>query len=191
MAAELLPEGEGIAPRREIIVRNAAVADRLVGSFLDHVRSGELPLDETVDVAAIARLAAAQLPCKAAELTVEAPTVLLTPRANAVLIERMIANLLDNAFTHGRVPVTLRVMAPPGRVRIEVEDAGTGIAPDDQDAMLQAFARADVSRQQPGLGLGLAVVQRVAERLGGRVAFKRSANHPRHVVSVEWPRIVA
>jgi two-component system, OmpR family, osmolarity sensor histidine kinase EnvZ len=110
------------------------------------------------------------------------------PGANAVLVERAIANLLDNAFTHGSAPATLRVSAPPGLVRIEVEDAGAGILPDQQDAMLQAFARADASRRHPGLGLGLAVVQRVATRMGGRVSFARSANGQRHVVCVEWPR---
>jgi two-component system, OmpR family, osmolarity sensor histidine kinase EnvZ len=187
MAAELLPESEGVAPRREIIVRNAALADRLVGSFLDHVRSGELPLDQTVDIAAIAHAAAVQQQRSASELTVETPTALEVPRANAVLIERMIANLLDNAFTHGQPPVILRVSALPREVHIDVEDCGPGIAADQQDAMLQAFARADTSRQRPGLGLGLAVAQRVALRMGGSVGFTRSADGQRHVVRVAWP----
>jgi two-component system, OmpR family, osmolarity sensor histidine kinase EnvZ len=187
MAAELLPEGDAIAPRREIIVRNAALADRLVGSFLDHVRSGELPLDQTVDIAAIAHAAAVQQQRSASELTVETPTALEVPRANAVLIERMIANLLDNAFTHGQPPVILRVSALPREVHIDVEDCGPGIAADQQDAMLQAFARADTSRQRPGLGLGLAVAQRVALRMGGSVGFTRSADGQRHVVRVAWP----
>jgi two-component system, OmpR family, osmolarity sensor histidine kinase EnvZ len=55
MAAGLLPDAAGVAPRREAIERNAALADRLVQSFLDHVRSGELALDQTVDIAAQAR----------------------------------------------------------------------------------------------------------------------------------------
>jgi two-component system, OmpR family, osmolarity sensor histidine kinase EnvZ len=187
MAAELLPESEGVAPRREIIVRNAALADRLVGSFLDHVRSGELPLDETVDVAAVARAAATQQQRGAAELMVETPASLMVPRTNAVLIERMIANLLDNAFTHGQSPVTLRVSAWQNAVHLEIEDAGGGIAPDQQAAMLQAFARADSSRQRPGLGLGLAVAQRVALRMDGSVSFTRSADGQRHLVRVAWP----
>jgi len=186
MAAELLPDSEGVAARRETIVRNAALADRLVGSFLDHVRSGELPLDETVDVAALARNAAAQLQ-RADALRVEAPAALPVARVSAVLIERLIANLLDNAFAHGQAPVVLRVGTAAQAVCIDVEDSGPGIAPDQQDAMLQAFARADASRQRPGLGLGLAVVQRVALRLGGGVSFARSADGLRSVVRVQWP----
>jgi two-component system osmolarity sensor histidine kinase EnvZ len=187
MAAELLPEGEGIAPRRDAIVRNALLADGLVGSFLDHVRSGELPLNETVDVAALARNVAAQQQRAAGELAVEAPASLLVPDVSAVLIERVIGNLLDNAFTHGRPPVRLTVAAADHRVRIEVEDCGPGIAPKDQSEMLQAFARADTSRGHPGLGLGLAIVQRVASRLGGGVGFSHSAEAARAIVRVEWP----
>jgi two-component system osmolarity sensor histidine kinase EnvZ len=187
MAAELLPEGEGIAPRRETIVRNALLADRLVGSFLDHVRSGELPLNETLDVAVVARSVAAHQQRASSELTVEAPSSLLVRHVNEVLIERVIGNLLDNAFTHGRPPVRLTVAAVEHRVRIDVEDCGPGIAPEDQPAMLQAFARGDASRGNPGLGLGLAIVQRVASRLRGSVAFSRSTEGARAIVRVEWP----
>lgn len=187
MAAELLPEGEGIAPRREAIVRNALQADRLVGSFLDHVRSGELPLNETVDVAVVARSVAAHQQRAASELSVEAPASLPVPHVSAVLIERMIGNLLDNAFIHGQAPVRLTVGMNGHRVRIEVEDCGHGISPEDQPAMLQAFARGDASRGHPGLGLGLAIVQRVALRMGGSVAFSRSAEGARSIVRVEWP----
>ncbi|KPG00942.1 hypothetical protein IP87_01045 [beta proteobacterium AAP121] len=187
MAAELLPDGKDIAPRRETILRNAQTADRLVGSFLDHVRSGELPLNETVDVAMVARSVAAHRQCTTSELTVEAPASLPVRHVNEVLIERVIGNLLDNAFTHGRPPVRLAVAAVDHRLRIEVEDCGAGIAVEDQQAMLQAFARGDTSRGHPGLGLGLAIVQRVASRLGGCVVFSRSAEDARAIVRVEWP----
>lgn len=187
MAAELLPDGDGIAHRREAIVRNALQADRLVGSFLDHVRSGELPLNETVDVAAVARSLAAQQQRAAVELSVHAPATLLVPNLSLVLIERVMGNLLDNAFIHGQPPVRLTVGASEHRAFIEVEDGGPGIAPDHQQAMLQAFARGDASRRHPGLGLGLSIVQRVALRMGGSIAFHRSADVERTIVRVDWP----
>lgn len=187
MAAELLPDGNGIAHRREAIVRNALQADRLVGSFLDHVRSGELPLNETVDVAAVARALVAQQQRDASELSVHSPVTLLVPHLNLVLIERVIGNLLDNAFIHGQPPVRLTVDTTEHRVGIEVEDSGPGIAPDNQQAMLQAFARGDASRRHPGLGLGLSIVQRVALRMGGSVTFHRSADGTRTIVRVDWP----
>jgi two-component system, OmpR family, osmolarity sensor histidine kinase EnvZ len=187
MAAELLPDAAGVAPRREVIVRNAALADRLVGSFLDHVRSGELPLDETVDVAALARSVTAPLQRPANELRVEAPSTLPVEHANAVLIERVMANLLDNAFAHGQAPVVLRVSAEEGLARIEVEDQGPGVAPEQQSVLLQAFARGDASRAHPGLGLGLAVVHRVALRLNGSVVFVPARESHGPAVRVQWP----
>jgi two-component system, OmpR family, osmolarity sensor histidine kinase EnvZ len=185
LAAELLPDTEGIAARRDAIVRNAALADRLVGSFLDHVRSGELPLDDKVDLASLARSVAAQRPSADGELTLDAPAALPVTCVNAVLIERVIANLLDNAFNHGKPPVRLAVGRNAGQAWIEVGDRGPGIAPDQQAVLLQAFARADSSRGRPGLGLGLAVVQRVASRLGGTVSFVETASD--HAVRVAWP----
>lgn len=188
MAAELLPDGDGVALRREIIVRNSLLADRLIGSFLDHVRSGELPLDETVDISALARSVAGQQQREPASLSVEAPASLRVSHSNAILIERMIANLLDNAFIHGEPPVRLAVAVIGKRVRIDVEDHGPGIPLEQHATMLQAFARADVSRGHPGLGLGLAVAQRVALRMGGGIRFSRSADGERCIVRVEWPQ---
>jgi two-component system osmolarity sensor histidine kinase EnvZ len=187
MAAELLPELESVASGREAIVRNTMLADRLVGNFLDHVRSGELPMDEVVDLTAIARRAVDQQNRSKAELVFDAPTTLLVSNANASLTERAISNLLENAFAHGLPPVHLRVMQQGGEVIIEVQDQGAGIDPDQEVFLFQAFARSDSSRQRPGLGLGLAVVQRVAERMGGTVRFKRTADGSSNIVRMHWP----
>ncbi len=187
MAAELLPELESVASEREAIVRNTILADRLVGNFLDHVRSGELPMDEVVDLTAIARRAVDQQNRSKADLVFDAPNTLLVSNANASLTERAISNLLENAFAHGLPPVHLRVMQQGGEVIIEVQDQGSGIDPDQEIFLFQAFARSDSSRQRPGLGLGLAVVQRVAERMGGSVRFKRSDDGSSNIVRMYWP----
>ena len=187
MAAELLPELESVASGREAIVRNTMLADRLVGNFLDHVRSGELPMDEVVDLTAIARRAVDQQNRSKADLVFDAPTTLLVSNANASLTERAISNLLENAFAHGLPPVHLRVMQQGGEVIIEVQDQGSGIDPDQEVFLFQAFARSDSSRQRPGLGLGLSVVQRVTERMGGTVRFKRTADGSSNIVRMHWP----
>jgi two-component system osmolarity sensor histidine kinase EnvZ len=187
MAAELLPELESVASGREAIVRNTMLADRLVGNFLDHVRSGELPMDEVVDLTAIARRAVDQQNRSKADLVFDEPTTLLVSNANASLTERAISNLLENAFAHGLPPVHLRVMQQGGEVIIEVQDQGAGIDPDQEVFLFQAFARSDSSRQRPGLGLGLSVVQRVAERMGGTVRFKRTADGSSNIVRMHWP----
>ncbi|MFO1338393.1 MAG: ATP-binding protein [Burkholderiaceae bacterium] len=194
MAAELLPDDAAVAARRDAIVRNVDVADRLVQGFVDQVRAAELPLDETVDLAALARSvvdvfarSAADTPARpAGALRADAPASLPLARANRLLLERVMLNLVDNAFQHGRPPVTLRVAAQGAEAWVEVEDAGDGIAPAQREPLLQAFARGDPARGTPGTGLGLAVVAQVAARLGGRVVFDGGAGA--HRVRVVLPR---
>jgi two-component system, OmpR family, osmolarity sensor histidine kinase EnvZ len=187
MAAELLPDTADVAPRRDAIVRNTQLADRLIESFLDHVRSGELPLDERVDLAAIARATAERLQRPSAELRIDVAPTPVMARGNALLFERVIANLLDNAFAHGVPPVRLRVAIEAREAVIDVEDAGPGIAPAARATLLQAFARGEASRGKPGLGLGLAVVQRVVLRLGGRIEFAPAEAGPGHRIRVRLP----
>lgn len=177
MAAELLPEDDPtLQARRHTITRNVAVADQLLQSFLDHVRAGELPLDERVDLAEHARAVVRALDRPADALRVDAPEHLWLDAANGVLIDRVITNLLDNAFQHGRAPVRLQVTRSPDTPAwacLAVIDAGPGIAPDQQAEALRAFGRGDSSRHRPGTGLGLAVVRQVVERLGGEIRFER------------------
>jgi len=185
MAAGLLPEGAESAPWRNAIVRNTQVADRLIGSFLDHVRAGELALDQDADLAALARSAAAATGQGADALAVEVPGHLLLQHTHALLLERLLANLLDNAFKHGAAPVLLRVEEQRGHAVIEVTDAGAGVPPAQRELVLQAFARGDAARSTPGTGLGLAIVARVVTRMAGTLAFVQREG--RHGVRVELP----
>jgi two-component system osmolarity sensor histidine kinase EnvZ len=175
MAVELLPDGPDAAAKKASIVRNVAEADRLIESFLDYVRSGEAPLDETVDLAAAGRAVVTRFERPAAELRLEAPAALpMLPRANRLLVERVMANLIDNALKHGHAPVSLRLGSGGGPLWIEVEDAGPGIAPQQAERLQEAFVRGDGSRSSPGTGLGLAIVRQAVLRLGGSVSFNRA-----------------
>lgn len=171
MAAELLPEDGPAAQRRATIVHGVRTADRLIESFLDLVRAGELPLDEPVDLAALAQHVAQGFEQPPEVLRVEAPPSLLLSRAHHHLLERALVNLLDNAFKHGCAPVLLRLRRDGDEALLEVRDSGEGVPEALRAPLLQAFARGDASRARPGTGLGLAVVQQVAERFGGRVEF--------------------
>jgi two-component system osmolarity sensor histidine kinase EnvZ len=175
MAAELLPDGADVRVRKDTIVRNVAAADRLIESFLDYVRSGELPFDETVDLAAAARAVVAGFDRPEAELSLVAPESLPWPCANRLLVERLLANLVDNALKHGRPPVrlALHVDEQERQAWIDVEDAGEGLDPQQFEQMQEAFTRGDGSRHSPGSGLGLAIVRQVAARLGGELSLER------------------
>ena len=178
MAAELLPETPEVAARRGTIVRNVDVADRLIASFLDYVRASELPLTATVDAAAVARRLLETRDEPAGALALAAPARLDVPRAHELLLERLLANLVDNAMRHGQPPVLLRLSAEGGDAVLDVEDHGAGIAPEAQARLTQAFARGDASRGTAGTGLGLAIVQQIVRRMGGRLSFERVAGAP-------------
>ncbi len=178
MAAELLPGTPDVAARRGTIVRNVDAADRLVASFLEYVRASELPLTATVDVAAVARRLMETRDEPAGALALDAPASLDVPRAHELLLERLLANLVDNAMRHGQPPVLLRLSADGGDALLDVEDHGPGIAPEAQARLTQAFARGDASRGTPGTGLGLAVVQQIVRRMGGTLSFERVAGAP-------------
>lgn len=185
MAAALLPEDAASAPWREAIARNTEVADRLVGSFLEHVRAGELPLDQRADLAAIARGVAAEAGRGGEAPAVDAPASLPLAHSHPLLLERLLANLVDNACKHGRAPVALAVRAEDGGARIEVSDAGAGLPEERREALTEAFARGDAARGTPGTGLGLAIVTRIVARMGGTLAFERRDG--RHVARVTLP----
>jgi two-component system osmolarity sensor histidine kinase EnvZ len=187
MAAELLPGTADVQTRKAAIVRNVAQADRLIESFLDFVRSGELAFDETVDLAAAARTVVAGFERPAEELSIEAPASLPWPRANRLLVERLLANLIDNALKHGRPPVRLIVGTESSRAWIDVVDAGDGMAPDLVNRLQEAFARGDNSRSTAGSGLGLAIVRQVAARLGGALSFERGNGRQRVRVTLRGP----
>jgi len=191
VAAGLLPESADTAVWRASIVRNTELADRLIGSFLDHVRAGELPLQHSTDLVGLARqLLAAQPqpehgPAEQLQLDLpEGQQDLLLPDSHPLLLERLMANLLDNARVHGLPPLRLRLSCEADQACIEVSDGGPGL-PGEVSELLPAFARGDPARSRPGTGLGLAVVSRVVARMQGSLGFDHVDG--RHRVTVRLP----
>lgn len=95
--------------------------------------------------------------------------------SDAVSLRRIVANLVDNAIKfapHGRVLLAGR--RRPGGWRIEVRDAGIGIAPEAQERVFGDFEQiGNVERNlQRGHGLGLAIVRRLAARLGVQITLR-------------------
>lgn len=77
----------------------------------------------------------------------------MVPHASGVLIELVISSLHDNAFPHVQPPVRISMRMMGLSDLVEVDDCSSGIAPEDEQAMLQAFAGGDKARRHPGLGL--------------------------------------
>ena len=104
-------------------------------------------------------------------LAVSVPEQEIAIRADKLKIQRMTANLLDNAlkFTPpgGRVELTLALRN--GAPVLEVRDTGCGISPAEKEKIFKRFYRCDASRTLPGNGLGLAMVQAIAHAHRARI----------------------
>ncbi|HSW29607.1 MAG TPA: ATP-binding protein [Longimicrobiales bacterium] len=112
------------------------------------------------------------VPIAEREGTVVVETNLPDVEADQTLLGRVVENLLSNAVKfvpEGRSPeVRIRARTQDRHVRFEVEDNGIGIAPEDMNRAFLAFERLDPARF-PGTGVGLTIVQKAVERMGGEV----------------------
>lgn len=170
LAAELLPDAPGVAARRDAIVRNAQLADQLVGSFLELVRSATEPLSERVNLRVLVRdlLASGDH----ADVRVHLPdgdAPCWVEPASRILLQRCVLNLLDNACRHGHPPLEVSLRVHEGCAQVVVRDHGPGIEPSQRARVLEPFYRGAPDRGQPGTGLGLPVVERAIRRHGGRM----------------------
>jgi PAS domain S-box-containing protein len=96
--------------------------------------------------------------------------------AHRVVLGQIVTNLVSNAikFTRPDTPPRVRVRGEcgGGRVRLWVEDNGIGIDPPHRERIFRAFERLHGVQQYPGTGIGLAIVQKGATRLGGQVGVE-------------------
>lgn len=113
-----------------------------------------------------------QLQATAADVTVARP--LPSVLANEAALTQCLANLLSNAVkfvapgTRPRVEIDAEEKA--GRVRLRVRDHGIGIPPEFHQKIFGIFER--LSRDYEGTGIGLAVVRKAAERMGGDISLE-------------------
>ena len=79
------------------------------------------------------------------------------------MLQHLVRNLIDNAFAHGRTPVSVEVATTEDGVRLAVSDGGTGIPEGERETVFQPFYRSGDTQNIPGYGLGLPIVRRIAD----------------------------
>lgn len=147
---------------REVLEMDALVGELLASSRLEfgQVAKRELSIRD-VGTRAVER---AGLPATAISVSGDADTV----SADPTLLQRALANLFDNAKKHGKGADALEVSVGEHEVKFDVLDRGAGITGDGQ-ALFKKFNRGQNGDGADGLGLGLALVKRIAEAHGGAV----------------------
>ena len=167
--------------------------DGLIGELLASSRLDFAALTTTVlDACDVARRALAR---QALDAILVAPEGPLLFRADATLIQRALANLLHNAVVHAKGVDALVVTATDECVRFEVTDRGPGFAAGDEAKAFDAFFRGqktagdegDAAQTHAALGLGLALVQRIAKAHGGSTFAENRDDGPGARVGLEVP----
>ena len=108
---------------------------------------------------------------------VDVPLDLPDVHADAGLLERVVANLVQNALRYSPVgvPVTVTASTHAGMVELRVIDRGPGIAEEDAEAVFSAFQRrGDGPANGAGVGLGLAIARGFTQAMGGSVASEET-----------------
>lgn len=167
-------------PQAEVadaIRRSALRMTALVANLLDMARlqSGAvvlnrqwLPLQEVIGSA----LSSMDEVLAGREVAVELPPDLPLVQLDAVLMERVIVNLLENAAKYTPAGSPLRIVAlPAGRqMQIDVIDAGPGFPAGREAQLFDKFERGERESATPGVGLGLAICKAIVEAHGGSIS---------------------
>ncbi len=152
---------------------------RLVNDVLDlaKIEAGRMDFDMTmIELPDLLRdlVATQRQVAQKKELGLELVEAGLPPTvfADALRLRQVLLNLMSNAlkFTkRGRVIV--RAAEKEGRVRIEVEDTGVGIAPAEQALIFEKFRQSEafMTRSNEGTGLGLTLAKELVEHMGGEI----------------------
>ncbi|MES1156877.1 MAG: ATP-binding protein [Alphaproteobacteria bacterium] len=109
-----------------------------------------------------------------AEIAGPLPPTALEVRSDPVLLERLLRNLVSNAVRHGGGGARISVEQRGVQADIAVIDSGPGIPEEDQERVFEEFVRLDGRAGAEGLGLGLAIVRRIADILGAKLELRSS-----------------
>ncbi|MBT3206820.1 MAG: response regulator [Bacteroidetes bacterium] len=171
----------------DIIAQNARKSQQIINSLLlfASVRKSEILLEE-IDMEAIVNEALIRLSpmIKSSKAKITKPKVWPTPIGFAPWIEEVLVNYLSNALKYGGSPPLIEIgfeITEPQNlsnktIRFWVKDQGLGISPENQKLIFNKFERLHQLKTE-GYGLGLSIVRRIIEKLGGKVGVESESGN--------------
>lgn len=158
---------------REAMAADISQVDGIIDKFMDYARPDQIALRPVALSAVVGRQLQALHDRTDLRASVDVPSDLMV-LADETELARVFSNLLENALRYGRsrdsglTEVDLRARAQAEWVLIELRDHGPGVPDDSLAHLTQAFYRGDSARTAAtGAGLGLAIVEKNIQRMGG------------------------
>jgi two-component system sensor histidine kinase KdpD len=160
---EFLETIDGQTDRLTTLVGNLLDMSRLSAGAYDLVRY-DVGLEEVVGLAIAGPLEVSS------KVLVDVPETLPRVHADPALLERAVANVIENAvlWSSDGSPVRVEAGVVGDRVDLRVVDCGPGLPPDQRDRIFEPFQRLG-DRGGAGVGLGLAVARGFVEAMGGEI----------------------
>ena len=158
----------------EAIDRGSDRLTSLINNLLDmgRLQTGTLePVLRDVGFEEVVPAVMTELPGGASKVILDLPETLPRVHADASLLERAVANVIENALQWSPSDQCVRVSAGSfgSTVDLRVVDSGPGVAAEQREAIFRPFQRLGDSPNGAGVGLGLAVARGFVEAMGGRV----------------------
>jgi two-component system, sensor histidine kinase and response regulator len=178
-------ESENLTPRGRECLNKVLFAsqrmDTLIQELLKYARTGRgavcaVPVPLAPLVQQLECTFSRQIAALGARFEVAQP--LATPLGDALLIQQILANLVDNALKYrcreGVPEVRLSSTSSKEHVLVQVADNGIGIAPEHRERIFQMFQRLHGEHEYPGTGIGLAIVAKAVRAMGGELSVASS-----------------
>ena len=166
------PQGEMLVSIRESALRMNAQVNNLLD--MARLQSGQVhlnlqwqPLEEVVGSALRSMMGALE----PRRVRVDLPDDLPLLNIDAVLFERVLCNLLENAvkYTPLGSPIEISASSSSDSVQLTVSDEGPGLPKGREAAIFEMFERGNKEGATPGVGLGLAICRAIVEAHGGAI----------------------
>lgn len=161
------------------IIKSSRYMDQLLCDLLEYSRLSQSevknhPIDMEPALDEVLNSIQKEILDKNARIDVRRP--LASVQGNQSILKQILTNLIGNALKfveYGQTPhVRIYSETSNGTVRLWVEDNGIGIDPSDHERIFGLFQRLHSAEAFPGTGVGLAIVQKGAQRMGGRIGVK-------------------
>jgi two-component system, OmpR family, osmolarity sensor histidine kinase EnvZ len=154
------------------MTRSTEQMDAIIDQFLNYARIGSTEAVVTVNLNDMVRDCAAAYAAHGHTLLLDLDDTLPHLPLRRQAMERLLSNLVENALRYGQPDFKIRTSNREHCIQLCVIDHGPGIPCVELDAMKQAFTRGSSSRSgPPGAGLGLAIVDRIAQLHGGQLTL--------------------